>query len=99
MEILDQAELLENQAGGWSPLSGGRGFTASQNGKGFLDAGVYGGLPMAAAQVNSAIFLDQLIHLGSRVLRKNAGEDFDQVEADVAFQKFERHVRPATACK
>src|ERR1019366_2994394 len=56
VEVLDQAELRKDSAGG------GTAFAAAERGKAFGDAGVDRGLAVAAGEIDCAVLQEQVVH-------------------------------------
>jgi hypothetical protein len=89
VEEAEQAELVEDGAGGRGAFGGGGGFASGELGEAFRDSRVDTRLLMAAAEVGGAVVGDELFAL----LEGEAGEDFGeavvQMEADEGLQVVE----------
>ena len=86
IEVLQEAELVEDRAGGRGAFSSCSGFARVELGQPFHYAGIQASLLVAAAQVRGAVVGDELFALLQGEIGEDLGEALVQMQADEAFQ-------------
>src|ERR1017187_10149137 len=89
VEVLDQPELRKDGAGGGTAFGGCGALAAAERGKAFGDAGVDGGLAVAAGEIDCAVLQEQVVHPLLCGIGDHLGEEIEEVPANVAFECIE----------
>src|SRR5260370_557061 len=89
VEMLNQAELLQDGASRRTALRGSRTLTAAERRETFDHAGINPGQAVLPREIHLAILREHLVHTLLRGIRDYIGKEIEQMSADVALEVIE----------